>query len=91
MSWAKIDAMAGQNRRGRPHLGPRHVQTARVPIEILQTLDEFAERLGYGSNRSALLADLACAAVGRHDLTLRADFDVEPRPGTDDGRLPLAM
>lgn len=45
---------------------------------MLAAFDALAERLGYGSNRSALLADLACAAVGRHDLTLRADFDVRP-------------
>lgn len=84
--------MAGPNRPGRPHLGARHVQTARVPIEILEALDELAAELGYGANRSALLADLACAAVGRHDLTLRADFDVKVKPHVDDeGRLPLAM
>ena len=84
-------AMAGQNRPGRPHLGARHVQTARVPTDILEALDELAAVLGYGANRSALLADLACAAVGRHDLTLRADFDVQVLPHVMEGRLPLAM
>lgn len=83
--------MAGPNCPGRPHLGPRHVQTSRLPTEMLAALDDLAAQLGYGTNRSALLADLACAAVGRHDLTLRADFDVRPRPQIDEEGLPLAM
>lgn len=83
--------MAGPNCPGRPHLGPRHVQTSRLPTEMLAAFDALAERLGYGSNRSALLADLACAAVGRHDLTLRADFDVRPLPSMGEEGLPLAM
>jgi hypothetical protein len=58
---------------------------------MLEAFDALALRLGYGNNRSALLADLACAAVGRHDLTLRADFDVQPRLRVDEGGLPLAM
>lgn len=86
-----ISGMAGQNRPGRPHLGARHVQTARVPVDILEALDTLAADLGYGANRSALLADLACAAVGRHDLTLRADFDIDVRVHVEEGRLPLAM
>lgn len=67
------------------------MQTARVPVDILEALDDLATRLGYGANRSALLADLACAAVGRHDLTSRADFDVTMRPRVEEGSLPLAM
>ena len=82
--------MAG-NRPGRRHLGPRHVQTARVPTDILPALDDLAAKLGYGTNRSALLADLACAAVGRNDLTLRADFDVQVHPHIEEGGLPLAI
>ena len=83
--------MAGPNSPGRPSLGPRHVQTSRLPTEMLGAFDELAARLGYGTNRSALLSDLACAAVGRHDLALKAEFDVRPRTSAGEGSLPLAM
>ncbi|WP_135356709.1 hypothetical protein [Mycolicibacterium sp. NCC-Tsukiji] len=62
-----------------------------MPTDILPALDDLAVKLGYGANRSALLADLACAAVGRNDLTLRADFDVQVHPHVEGGGLPLAI
>jgi metal-responsive CopG/Arc/MetJ family transcriptional regulator len=74
---------------GRPHKGNRHVQTTRIPTEILATLDQVVARLGYDS-RSALIADLVVSAMGRGDLVEIREFDVMARERLQEG-LPLAI
>lgn len=74
---------------GRPHKGDRHVQTTRIPTEVLPTLDQVAGRLGYDS-RSALIADLIVSAMGRADLVEIREFDVMARERAQEG-LPLAI
>jgi hypothetical protein len=74
---------------GRPHKGDRHVQTTRIPTEILPTLDQVVAKLGYDS-RSALLADLVVSAMGRADLVETRVFDVMARERAQEG-LPLAI
>ena len=58
---------------GRPHLGDRHVVTARVPIPVRDALDEIAQLTG--TDRLTVLTDLACCAVGRPELARLLRFD----------------
>ncbi len=83
--------MATTGRRtGRPSLGDRHVMTARVPIPVRDEIDAIAER--FGTDRSTILADLACAVTGHPDLARRLRFTAEliGPTATEEG-LPLAM
>lgn len=75
---------------GRPHLGPRHVVTARVSIPARDGLDELAAR--FSTDRSTVLADLAAAAVGCPEQARRIRFDVTTVGAVvrEEG-LPLAM
>lgn len=82
---------------GRPHLGERHVVTARVAIPVRDGIDVIAAE--FNTDRSTVLGDLAAALVGRPDLARRILFDASVRCGSaeaalkDNGQegLPLAM
>jgi hypothetical protein len=75
---------------GRPHLGPRHVVTARVSIPARDGLDEIAAR--FNTDRSTVLADLAAAAAGLPDQARRIRFDIQIAGAvTPEEGLPLAM
>ena len=75
---------------GRPHLGPRHVVTARVSIPARDGLDDLASR--FGTDRSTVLADLAAAAAGFPNQARRIRFDIAAIAAVarEEG-LPLAM
>lgn len=70
--------MAGPNRPGRPHLGPRHVVTTRLPEAVRQAVDEAAA--AQGVDRSTYLADVIAAHVGRPDLVRHLNKDKETLP-----------
>jgi hypothetical protein len=68
--------MAGPNRPGRPHLGPRHVVTTRLPEAVREAVDAAAAERGI--DRSTYLADVIAAHVGRPDLVRHLDKEVLP-------------
>ncbi|MDX1887906.1 hypothetical protein [Mycolicibacterium sp. 120270] len=86
--------MTASVKLGRPYLGERHVVTSRMPIPVRDALDEIAALCN--TDRSTVLADLACCAVGKPDLARMVRFDPQVfRPISDDVAaqevLPLAM
>ena len=66
--------MAGPNKPGRVHLGPRHVVTTRLPIEVCEAVDAAAAERGI--DRSTYLADVIAAHVGRPDLMRHLNKEV---------------
>jgi hypothetical protein len=57
----RINHMAGPNRPGRPHLGPREVVTTRLPVAVREAVDAAAAERGL--DRSTYLADVIAARV----------------------------
>ena len=68
--------MAGPNRPGRHHLGPRHVVTTRLPLPVCEAVDAAAAELGL--DRSTYLADVIAAHIGRPDFVRHLDKEALP-------------
>jgi hypothetical protein len=71
-----------------------HLVVTRVPIPVLDAFDDLARRAR--TDRKAVLADLACCAVGLPGFARRMRFDAQvcrsfSAGDADQGVLPLAM
>ena len=68
--------MAGLNRPGRPHLGPRDVVTARLAAAVYDAIGAAAAT--HGIDLSKYLADVIAEHVGRPDLMRWLDQGLLP-------------